>query len=161
MVARSTHAGGRVYARGAGAGAYTQYLLIDAATLEFERLTHPRSSNAARTRALRSRRTTAGSPIGDTEGFWLYDRKHKEWAKHIAGEQHRSNALAPMRFLPDSKRLIALGDQLQIAVFDVETGTRLGQHDQPFGDFEGAIKVSADGSRVIVYKFLSGHLRGV
>jgi hypothetical protein len=134
--------------------AYTQYMLIDAATLEVERLTHPE---------LEQRRSHAGfafSPdhrwlaIGDNEGFWLYDRTTKEWAKHIAGEERRSNALAPMRFTADSKRLIALGDQLQINVFDVESGARLGRYQPPFGQFEGAIRVSSDGSRIIVYRFL-------
>ncbi len=106
----------------------TQYLLIDAATLEVERLTHPNSEQR------RSHTGFAFSPdhhwlaVGDHEGFWLYDRTTKEWVKHIAGEQHRSNALAPMRFIADSSRLIALGDQLQVSVYDVPTGTLAGRH---------------------------------
>ena len=135
--------------------AYTQYYLIDASTLAFERLDHPNVEQR------RSHTGFAFSPdghwlaIGDNEGFWLYDRTMKVWVKHIAGEQHRSNTLAPMRFLADSKRLIALGDQLQISVYDVETGTVLGRQATVPDNWEGAIRISADGSRVLVYRFVS------
>ena len=133
----------------------TQYMLIDAGTLEIERLEHPNA------RQRRSHTGFAFSPdhhwlaVGDHEGFWLYDRTTKEWLKHIAGEQHRSNALAPMRFIADSSRLIALGDQLQISVYDVPSGTLAGRH-QPVGNnWEGEIRISAGGTRILVYKFLS------
>ena len=133
----------------------TQYMLIDAGTLEIERLEHPNAGQR------RSHTGFAFSPdhhwlaIGDHEGFWLYDRTTKEWVKHIAGEQHRSNALAPMRFIADSSRLIALGDQLQISVYDVPTGTLAGRHQPASENWEGEIKISAGGSRILVYKFLS------
>ena len=133
----------------------TQYLLIDAATLEVERLTHPQAEQR------RSHTGFAFSPdhrwlaVGDHEGFWLYDRTTKEWVTHIAGEQHRSNALAPMRFIADSSRLIALGDQLQISIYNVPTGSLAGRHQPAFENWEGAIKISAGGSRILVYKFLS------
>jgi WD40 repeat protein len=135
-------------------GAYTQYLLIDTATLAIERLRLPETSQTL------SPTTFAFSPddrwlaLGNSQGLLLYERHTREWARSIAGEEHRSNALAPMQFSADSKRLIALGDQLQINVFDVDTGALIGRHNQPFGDYEGQIKISADGSRIIVYKFL-------
>jgi hypothetical protein len=135
--------------------AFTQYMLLDTATLEVERLTHPNAEQR------RSHTGFAFSPdghwlaIGDDEGFWLYDRTTKEWVKHIAGEQHRSNALAPMRFIADSSRLIALGDQLQISVYNVPTGSLAGRHTPDFENWEGALKISASGSRILVYKFVS------
>ncbi len=93
--------------------------------------------------------------VGNHEEVWLFDRTTREWVRSMQGEQHRGNAVAPMRFTADSTRPIALGDQLQINVFDVNTGTRLGRHAPAFDQFEGEIKISADGSRIVVYKFLS------
>ena len=67
--------------------AYTQYMLIDAATLDVERLMHPNVEQR------RSHTGFAFSPdhhwlaIGDSDGFWLYDRTTKAWVKHIAGER--------------------------------------------------------------------------
>ena len=135
--------------------AYTQYMLIDATTLEVTRIKVPEEI------LTRSFTSFAFSPngkwlvLGTSEGLWLYDRANESFGRFIAGDQHRSNALAPMRFLPDSRRLIALGDQLQISVYDTETGVMLGRHSPTFENWEGILKVSDDGSRVLVYKFLS------
>ena len=60
-----------------------------------------------------------------------------------------------MRFIADSSRVIALGDQLQISVYDVPTGALVGRHQPTFENWEGELKVSANGGRIVVYKFLS------
>ena len=133
----------------------TEYMLLDTTTLELQRIAVPEAAGS------RTFTSFAFSPdkrwlaVGNHEEVWLYDRTTREWVRSMQGEQHRSNALAPMRFTADSTRLIALGDQLQINVFDVNTGTRLGRHAPAFDQFEGEIKVSADGSRIVIYKFLS------
>jgi WD40 repeat protein len=135
--------------------ASTQYMLIDATTLDVVRIKVP---DEILTRSFTS---FAFSPdgkwlaLGTSAGLWLYDRANDSFGRFIAGSQHRSNALAPMRFLPDSRRLIALGDQLQISVYDTETGIMLGRHDPAFENWEGILKISDDGSRVVVYKILS------
>lgn len=134
--------------------AYTQYMLIDTASLEIERLAMPESSHGHSFKSFALSPDNRWLAVGNSEGFWLYDRPARAWTRWTAGQEHRSNALAPMRFTADSKRLIALGDQLQLNAFDVESGALIGRHNQPFGDYEGEIKISADGSRVVIYKFL-------
>jgi WD40 repeat protein len=134
--------------------AYTQYMLLVTATLEIERLKIPEASIGFSFTSFAFSPDNRWLAVGNSQQLWLYDRRAREWVRSIAGEEQRSNALAPMRFTADSKRIIALGDQLQLNVFEVETGERIGRHDQPFGDFEGEIKISADGSRIVVYKFL-------
>jgi hypothetical protein len=135
--------------------AYTQYLLIDAPTLAVRRIQVPEEI------LTRSFTSFAFSPdgkwlaLGTSEGVWIYDRANESFGRFIAGDQHRSNALAPMRFLPDNRRLIALGDQLQINVYDIETAVLLGRHQPAFENWEGILKISDDGSRMLVYKFLS------
>jgi hypothetical protein len=60
-----------------------------------------------------------------------------------------------MAFTADDRRVVALGDQLQITTFDVGTGQLAGRVTPPFEDFEGVLRVSADGSRAVAYRFLS------
>lgn len=133
----------------------TEYMLIDAATLAVERLEHPNDGQR------RSHTGFAFSPdhhwlaAGDHEGFWLYDRTTKAWLEQVDGEQHRSNALAPMRFIADSSRLIALGDRLQVSVYDIPSGSLVGRHQPAFENWEGIIRVNSSGSRIVLYKFSS------
>ena len=135
--------------------AYTQYMLIDAPTLAVTRIKVPEEI------LTRSFTSFAFSPdgrwlaLGTSEGLWLYDRRTESFGRYIAGDHQRNNGLAPMRFLPDSRRLIALGDQLQVSVYDIETGIRLGRHEPAFDNWEGELKISTDGTRMLVYKFLS------
>jgi hypothetical protein len=60
-----------------------------------------------------------------------------------------------MGFTADGTRLVALGDQLQVSTFEVETGKLLGRHEPEFWDWEGIFRLSEDGSRVVVYHFVS------
>lgn len=134
--------------------ATTEYMLLDVTTLELQRIYVPEVAGTRTFTAFAFSPDHRWLAVGNHEEVWLYERSTREWVRSIQGEEHRSNALAPMRFTADSKRLIALGDQLQINVFDVESGARLGRYQPPFGQFEGAIKISNDGSRIIVYRFL-------
>ena len=93
--------------------------------------------------------------LGTTEEMWLYDRHIPGYTRAIAGHAKRSNLLGPMAFTPDSTRVMALGDQLQVSVYDPSTGGQVGRVDQEFENWEGELKVSADGSRMVVYRFVS------
>jgi hypothetical protein len=73
----------------------------------------------------------------------------------IAGEHQRNRFLIPMAFTARDTRIVALGDQLQVSTFDVATGALVGRVTPPFEDWEGALRVSADGSRAIAYRFLA------
>ncbi|MDH4044166.1 MAG: hypothetical protein OEW06_06890, partial [Gemmatimonadota bacterium] len=61
----------------------------------------------------------------------------------------------PMAFTANDTRIVALGDQLQINTYDVQTGELIGRVAPPFEDLEGTVRVSADGSRAVVYRFVA------
>lgn len=73
----------------------------------------------------------------------------------IPGQHRRNQYLGAMAFTAGDTRLVALGDQLQISTYDVVTGALVGRTAPPFSDFEGVLRVSADGSRAVTYRFLS------
>jgi hypothetical protein len=138
------------------ANAPTAFMEIEVATLDVSPIELPP--------ALTSRRLLASfaySPdlrwlaLGTTHELLLYDRQSRTWEAPIPGSHKRNNLLGPMRFSADSRRVIALGDQLQVSVFDVATGALLGRHEPDFENWTGELKVSADGSRMLVYKFVS------
>ena len=93
--------------------------------------------------------------IGLHRKMLLYDRIAKSWGASVQGDHKRSPLVGPMRFTADSRRVITLEDQLQVSVYDVATGARLGRHVPAFENWEGSFKVSDDGSRIVIYKFVS------
>lgn len=133
----------------------TRFLILDAMTLQSEELVMPSE------RADRSLAAFAWSPdgrwlgVGTDSELLLYDRPRHAWGAAIPGDHKRNKYLGAMRFTSDGQRVIALGDQLQVSVYDVATGTRIGRQEPDFGNFEGVFEASRDGSRVVIYKFLS------
>lgn len=133
----------------------TRFLILDAMTLESEELAMPSP------REDRSLAAFAWSPdgrwlgVGTDNELLLYDRTRRAWGASIPGDHKRNQYLGAMRFTPDSQRVIALGDQLQVSVYDVATGARLGRHEPAFENFEGVFDTSLDGRRIVIYKFLS------
>jgi hypothetical protein len=99
--------------------------------------------------------------IGVANGMWLVNagtieiQADQHVGRFIAGDHPRNDFLVPMAFTADDRRVVALGDQLQITTFDVGTGQLAGRVTPPFEDFEGVLRVSADGSRAVAYRFLS------
>lgn len=89
---------------------------------------------------IRAKGVTEG-PVGEQSGLF------------VAGDHKRNRFLTPMGFTAHDTRLIALGDQLQVSTFDVADGTVVGRVLPPFEDWEGVFRLSADGSRAIVYRF--------
>jgi len=135
--------------------AYTKYWLIDASTLAFERIELPEPERYGNFTSFAFSPDQRWLAFGNNTGMMIYDRTAKEWSHNIKGQQHRNDALAPMRFTADSTTVIALGDQLQISTYDVATGSLKGRMETLPENWEGEIKVAGDGSRIIVYRFLS------
>ena len=94
--------------------------------------------------------------IGLHREMLIYDLSTGTWGARVAGDLKQRNPLVgPMRFTDDSRRVITLEDQLRISVYDVETGSLVGRQQQDFENWEGVFDVSRDGSRILVYRFVS------
>lgn len=99
--------------------------------------------------------------VGLSTGLWIFgpsrtssasDERRGPFAR---GEHQRSPYLGAMAFAAGDTRVVTLGDQLQVSTFDVSTGALVGRVSPPFEDWEGVLRVSADGSRAIAYRFVS------
>lgn len=93
--------------------------------------------------------------LGLSDGMWLYDVESGAWGPFVQITGRRNNFLAPMRFSDGGARLVVLCDQLEVLVVEVATGAIVGEQRAPFEDWEGVFRVSADGSRVGLYHFVS------
>ena len=93
--------------------------------------------------------------IGLTNGIQLYDITEDRAGPFLPGAHQRNALLGAMGFSADGTRLVALGDQLQVSTFEVATGRLLGRHEPEFWDWEGIFRLSDDGSRVVIYHFVS------
>jgi WD40 repeat protein len=133
----------------------SHFYVIDAATLAVQEIRMP-SERASRTLA-----SFAFSPdnrwlaIGTDRELLLFDLVSATWGPTIAGDHKRNRLLGAMRFTADSRRIITLGDVLQVSVYDVATGERFGRAEPAFDNWEGVFAVSRDGSRIVIYKFVS------
>lgn len=76
-------------------------------------------------------------------------------ASFIAGDHKRNHFLVPMLLSADDDRLIALGDQLQVSVFDPASHELIGRVVPPAKDWEGSLRVSANGARAVTYRFVA------
>jgi len=133
----------------------TQFQLIDATTLDVQELTLPPDDSAGELASFAFSPDNRWLAIGLHRKMLLYDRIARSWGASVQGDHKRSPLVGPMRFTADSRRVITLEDQLQVSVYDVATGARLGRHVPAFENWEGAFKVSDDGSRIVIYKFVS------
>jgi hypothetical protein len=93
--------------------------------------------------------------IGTYEGIWRYDIAGRRWGSLIPGQHRRNRYLGPMRFSATGDRIVALGDQMQISSFDAATGALVGRLEPADWDLEGILRVSGNGSRVVLYHFVS------
>jgi hypothetical protein len=66
--------------------------------------------------------------------------------------------LVPLTHTADGSRIVALGAQLTVTTYDAATGRLIERAQPPFDDDEGAVRVSADGLRVVVYRLLADTL---
>jgi hypothetical protein len=136
-------------------GADTEFVLIDTATLQREPIERPQGVKRQTFAYFAFSPDNRWLAVGMRDGMRFYDRRAREWGREVNGDHPRNDFLAPIRFSADSSRVIALGDQLQVAVYDPQSGARFGGHTPTKDDWEGVIEASADGSRVVLYKFSS------
>ena len=92
-----------------------------------------------------------------TDGMWIgYPVADSVLAgRFVRGEHQRNLSLLPVTYTADGRRIVAMGDQLTIATYDAESGALVGRVKPPFEDHEGGLRVSTDGSRAIVYRFVA------
>lgn len=133
----------------------SHFVLIDAATLEATELTMPTEDPRRGLASFAFSPDNRWLAVGTDHQLLMYDRVARAWGATVEGDHKRNRLIGPMGFTADSRRVVALEDQLQISVYDAETGARLGRHEPDFNDMEGELKVSRDGSRMLVYTFVS------
>ena len=136
-------------------GASAEFVLIDTATLQRERIAPPKQTKRQTFSSFAFSPDNRWLAVGTQEGLLFYDRRARVWGREVAGDHRRNRLIGPIRFTADSSRVIALEDQLRISVYAAESGARLGRQTPTPDNWEGELKVSADGSRALVYKFSS------
>jgi hypothetical protein len=73
----------------------------------------------------------------------------------VRGDHQHSRRLLPIGYTADGRRLVALGQQLTVATYDAASGELVGRVMAPSGHHDGVLRVSADGSRAVVYRYLA------
>ena len=114
----------------------TQFQLIDTATLDVQELTLPPNDSGGELASFAFSPDNRWLAIGLHRKMLLYDRIARSWGASVQGDHKRSPLVGPMRFTADSRRVITLEDQLQVSVYNVSTGARLGRHVAAFEDWK-------------------------
>jgi len=133
----------------------SHFILIDVATLEVRELILPVERKGRTLAAFAFSRDGRKLAIGTDQELLIYDRASGQWGPAIQGDHKRNRYLGAMRFTADGTRVIALGDEAQVSVYDVATGARVGRQEPPDWDWEAAFRVSRDGRRMVLYHFVS------
>jgi len=95
------------------------------------------------------------------DGMWIghplegNDLPGADRGRLVRGEHQRGLFLLPMAYTADGTRIVAMGDQFTVATYEAESGRLVGRVKPPFEDLEGALRVSADGSRAIAYRYIA------
>lgn len=135
--------------------------LVELETLEVRRVPLPESAGTARLTSCALSPDGLRLAVGSDRGLWLLDVADGAWGPFVAGAHRRNALMGPLRFSADGARVLALGDQLQLRAIDFATGAEVGRLEPPFDDWEGAVRVSLDGSRALVHHFVSDTLEVV
>jgi hypothetical protein len=134
-------------------GAKSRSFLVDLEKGSVANITLPDSLAGASPAAFAFSPDEQTIAAGLSTGLWI---SRPNVASAFARGQHKRNQyLGAMAFAAGGTRVVTLGDQLQVSTFDAATGALVGRVEPPFEDWEGALRVSADGSRAIVYRFVS------
>jgi hypothetical protein len=133
----------------------TSFYLVDLGSMEMEELTLPVGGEGQSLASFAFSSDDARLAVGTYEGFWLYDLQARQWSTLIPGTHPRNRYLGPMRFSADGRQVVVLGDQAQTTLFDAASGRQLAQMTPETWDWEAIFRVSQDGSRIVLYHFVS------
>ena len=134
----------------------THFILFDTATLEMKEIKMPADVLDPLLSSFAFSPNNRWLAIGLHDKMLLYDLSADTWGATVKGDVKQRNPLVgPIRFTGDSRRIISLEDQLQVSVYDVETGALVGRQKPDFDNWEGVFDASLDGSRILVYRFVS------
>jgi WD40 repeat protein len=137
----------------------SHFVLIDVSTLEVQELAFPTERKSRTLAAFAFSPDGQKLAIGTDQEVLIYERSSNRWGATILGDHKRNRYLGAMRFTADGARVIALGDSSQVSVYDVATGRRVGRYEPPAGNLETVFRVSSDGSRIVLYDFVSDILQ--
>lgn len=95
-----------------------------------------------------------------TDGMWIGypvegPAAPEASGRFVRGEHQRNLFLIPIAYTEDGARIVALGDQMTFASYDASTGALVGRSTPPFEEREGALRVAANGSRAIAYRYIA------
>jgi WD40 repeat protein len=133
----------------------SHFMLIDVATLEVQELVLPTERKSRTLAAFAFSGDGQRLAVGTDQELLIYNRVSGKWGPTIRGDHKRNRYLGAMRFTADGSRVIALGDLAQVSVYDVARGERVGRLEPPDWDQEAVFRVSRDGSRIVLYHFVS------
>jgi WD40 repeat protein len=135
--------------------------LIDLERGTKRRLMPPPGMNERGDRSFAFRPDETSLTMELTDGLWLGypvttdSTSENVGGQPVRGEHQRNLFLKPLTYTPDGQRIIAMGDQYTVATYDANTGALIGREKPPFEEREGAVFASADGSRVIAYRYVA------
>lgn len=142
-------------------GAKSRFLLIDLETGQISAIVLPVDQERDRLAAFAFSSDERTIAVGLSSGLWFVEpsrrliQRDDRRGPFVPGEQQRNPYLGAMAFTAGDSRVVTLGDQLQVSTFDARTGALVGRVAPPFEDWEGVLRVSADGSRAVAYRFVS------
>lgn len=132
----------------------SHFFLIDLESGALSRIVLPDSLRDNRLAAFAFSSDERTIAVGLARGLWFWTRDGQP-GPFTRGQHQRNPYLGAMAFTAGDTRVVTLGDQLQVSAFDAATGALVGRVAPPFEDWEGTLRVSADGSRAVTYRFLS------
>jgi hypothetical protein len=129
--------------------------LVDLTTLDSRALALPPEAAGRVLECFAFDRDDARLAVGTNDGLWIHDLLDGAWTSFTPGRNRRNAYLGPLGFSADGTRVVALGDQGQIVAIQASNGAWLGDSETDFEDWEAGVRLSADGSRVVRYLFVS------
>lgn len=133
----------------------SRFALIDLAEQRWEELSLPDGAPDRHVASFAFSADETHLAMGTDRGLHVRDIAAHAWSAHVNGPARRNPHLGAITFSSADARVFALGDLLGLFAYDAKTGAQAGFSEIPFWDREGILKFSADGSRVLVYRFVA------